>query len=56
MVAGFGLQPHVGVRATPVLAAGGTLSALGAYLFILNMWRTINGPSPRPMPLPVVVR
>ena len=56
MVAGFGLQPHVGVRATPVLAAGGTLSALGAYLFILNMWRTINGPSPRPMPLPLVVR
>jgi cbb3-type cytochrome oxidase subunit 1 len=56
MVAGFGLQPHLGARATPVLAGGGMLSALGAYLFILNMWRTINGPAPRRRPLPVVVR
>jgi cbb3-type cytochrome oxidase subunit 1 len=56
MVAGFGLQAHLGSRAIPALAGGGTLSALGAYLFILNMWRTINGPAPRPMPLPVSVR
>ena len=55
MVAGFGLQPHLGSQAIPILAAGGTLSALGAYLFILNMWRTINGPVPRPMPLRVVM-
>jgi cbb3-type cytochrome oxidase subunit 1 len=56
MVVGFGLQPHVGARAIPMLAGGGTLSALGAYLFIINMWRTINGPAPRRMPLPVVGR
>lgn len=56
MVAGFSLQPHLGARAIPILAAGGTLSALGAYLFILNIWRTINGPAPRPNPLPVVMR
>jgi cbb3-type cytochrome oxidase subunit 1 len=56
MVAGFSLQPHLGARAIPILAAGGTLSALGAYLFILNIWRTINGPAPRPMPLPVAMR
>ena len=30
MVAGFGLQPRLGTRAIPILAAGGTLSALGA--------------------------
>ena len=58
MVVGFGLRPHLGAGAIPTLAAGGVLSALGAYLFILNMWRTINGPAPRPLPLPlpVVVR
>jgi cbb3-type cytochrome oxidase subunit 1 len=55
MVAGFGLSPHLGGRAMPVLAAGGTLSAVGAYLFIFNIWRTIDGPAPRPMPLPLVV-
>ncbi len=56
MVAGFALSPHLGGRAIPVLAAGGTLSALGAYLFIFNIWHTIDGPAPRPMPLPVVAR
>ena len=56
MVVGFGLRPHLGMGAIPTLAAGGVLSALGAYLFILNMWRTINGPAPHPLPLPVVVR
>jgi len=54
MVAGFGLTPHLGSRATPILAAGGMLSAVGAYLFIFNMWQTLNGPAPRPMALPVV--
>jgi len=53
MVAAFGLTPHLGTRATPILAIGGVLSALGAYLFIFNIWRTINGPAPRPMALPV---
>jgi len=33
--------PKVG---TVVLAAGGVLSALGAYLFVYVMWRTIDGP------------
>jgi cbb3-type cytochrome oxidase subunit 1 len=51
MVVGFGLAPHLGGRATPILAAGGTLSALGAYLFIFNIWRTIGGPAPQPVPL-----
>jgi cbb3-type cytochrome oxidase subunit 1 len=55
MVAGFGFGPHLGARVIPLLAAGGTLSAAGAYLFIFNMWRTIDGPAPRPMALPVVL-
>jgi len=27
-----------------VQAAGGIISALGAYLFIYNLWRTLDGP------------
>ncbi|HEU4565056.1 MAG TPA: hypothetical protein VFS05_10425 [Gemmatimonadaceae bacterium] len=40
---GWILVPHVGARAVPVQIAGGTLSALGAYAFIFNIWRTIDG-------------
>ena len=51
MVAGFGLGPEPGTRALVLLATGGTLSAIGAYLFIFNMWRTIDGPTPRARPM-----
>ncbi|MGZ8376133.1 MAG: hypothetical protein ACXW0Z_02725 [Gemmatirosa sp.] len=44
MVVGFLLRPHVGAAATPVLAAGGTLAAAGAYAFAWVIWRTIDGP------------
>ena len=44
MVAGFVMAPHVGARSVPVLAGGGVLSALGAFAFIFNIWRTIDGP------------
>ena len=50
MVAGFGLRPFAAPGATPVLAAGGTLAALGAYAFVLNIWRTIDGPRHAPTP------
>ena len=30
-------------RAAPVLAAGGSLSTLGAYLFVYLSWRTVDG-------------
>jgi cbb3-type cytochrome oxidase subunit 1 len=43
MVLGFALAPHVGTSATPVLAGGGALAAAGAYAFIYNLWRTMNG-------------
>jgi cbb3-type cytochrome oxidase subunit 1 len=45
MVVGFIMAPHFGQRSVPVLASGGTLSALGAFAFIFNVWRTIDGPA-----------
>ena len=45
MVVGFILAPHMGTRSIPVLGTGGVLSALGAFAFIVNIWRTIDGPS-----------
>ena len=46
MVAGFLLRPHVAGAGGPLLAVGGALSALGAYAFIYNLWRTIDGRPP----------
>jgi cbb3-type cytochrome oxidase subunit 1 len=45
MVAGFVMAPHVEPLSVPVLATGGVLSALGAFAFIFNIWRTIDGPA-----------
>ncbi len=48
---GLALQPHPATPSVAFLAAGGSLSALGAYLFIYNLWRTIDGrPLPRAVP------
>jgi cbb3-type cytochrome oxidase subunit 1 len=49
-VAGFVLLPNTsfGAPARMVVAAGGLLSAAAAYVFIYNLWRTIDGrPQPR---------
>ena len=58
MAGGFIAMPHVGVAARIPLAAGGVLSALGAYLFVYNMWRTLDGRSKpvatRAVPRPAV--
>lgn len=43
MVVGFALTPHGMRLSTPVLVVGGVLAALGAYAFIVNLWRTIDG-------------
>ena len=45
MVAAFLLRPHAAVNplSLPLLVAGGTLSALGAYAFAYGIWRTIDG-------------
>ena len=45
MVAGFAIRVRGVVAGTGVLAAGGALSAIGAYLFAFTLWRTIDGPS-----------
>ena len=45
MVAGFIIVPHSGVGGRATLVAGGTLSALGAFAVIYNIWRTIDGPT-----------
>jgi cbb3-type cytochrome oxidase subunit 1 len=44
MVAGFLLAPHYSLAGMCFLIAGGILAALGAYIFIYNLWRTIDGP------------
>lgn len=51
MVLGFCARVHVALAATgtAILAVGGTLSALGAYAFALNLWRTL--PVARPVSL-----
>jgi cytochrome c oxidase cbb3-type subunit 1 len=42
LITGFVLAPHIGTRSAPVTATGGTMFALGAFLFVYNMWRTFN--------------
>lgn len=47
MVIGFIIRINLiaGVTAATVtLTTGGVLSTLGAYAFVLNIWRTIDGP------------
>src|SRR5262245_25097976 len=42
MVAGWFVRPAMGAEGQVFLALGGLLSALGAFLFIGNIWLTIN--------------
>ena len=44
-VLGFIARPHAFREGAVLLAAGGSLSALGAYVFAYNLWRTIDGPA-----------
>lgn len=46
MATGFCLRAHDLGAATPVLATGGTLSALGAYIFVYLLWRTLDAKRP----------
>lgn len=57
LVAGFVTRVHVPSSAIPVLVGGGILAATGAYLFIYNLWRTIDGrAAPRPAAIPLARR
>ena len=63
MAAGFMMIRGPGALRMVLLATGGSLSALGAYSFIYNIWRTIDGrvaataraqpatPAPRRLPV-----
>jgi len=44
MASGFATRVASPTTGTVILAMGGTLSALGAYLFVYVIWRTIDGP------------
>lgn len=46
MVAGFVIRPSIPGLGTLVLGAGGTASAAAIYLFVYNVWRTLNKASP----------
>ena len=58
LVAGFICRPHAAAHATSALAAGGLLSALGAYAFIYNIWRTLGGTvlGGKPAATPAILR
>lgn len=43
MVCGFAIAPRRAGAGGLLLAAGGALSAAGAYGFIFNIWRTLDG-------------
>ena len=45
MASGFALRVHAPDAGTILLATGGALSALGAYVFVYLIWRTIDGPA-----------
>ncbi|HVZ78936.1 MAG TPA: cbb3-type cytochrome c oxidase subunit I [Gemmatimonadaceae bacterium] len=40
---GFLVRPGAETAGTAMVALGGTLSALAAYAFVYNIWRTIDG-------------
>jgi len=44
MVCGFVTRVWRAGEGTIVLAIGGTLSAIGAYIFVYVIWRTVDGP------------
>lgn len=52
MVAGFVLRLWHPGPGTALLGAGALLSGAGAFLFIGNLWRTLDGPRPAARTLP----
>jgi cbb3-type cytochrome oxidase subunit 1 len=49
---GLAAQAQAAHIAPAFLAAGGSLSAVGAFVFIFNIWRTIDGPRRVARPAP----
>ena len=44
MVVGFIVRANGAATGTLILSTGGILAAIGAYTFVYNIWRTIDGP------------
>jgi len=47
LVLGFLFSPWI-PSARAAIETGGVLSAVGAFLFIYNLWRTLDGTGPKP--------
>lgn len=45
MSAGLGMRGMGTPGAAPLVIGGGLLSTVGAYMFIVNIWRTLDGPA-----------
>lgn len=52
MVAGFAVRANGRLAGTPLLATGGALAAVGAYIFAYVLWRTMDGPTKKLSPRP----
>ena len=52
LVAGFGVRAQGGRASIYLLAIGGVLGAVAAYVFIYNIWRTLEGSPPVRRTLP----
>ena len=48
LVAGFFVAPHQPATSHWLLGGGALLAAVGAFLFIYNLWRTLDGSGPKP--------
>jgi cbb3-type cytochrome oxidase subunit 1 len=46
MVAGFWLRASGLPSGTGVLSAGGTITGIGVFIFLLQVWRTVDAPPP----------
>jgi len=51
LIGGFFMVPHALPFARALLATGALVSAVGAFFFIYNLWRTIDGRAPRVSPV-----
>lgn len=52
LAGGFVLRARAVPLAVPLLGVGGTLSAVAAYCFAYNVWRTLDAPAPGPVRSP----
>jgi cbb3-type cytochrome oxidase subunit 1 len=56
MASGFALRARGAVAGPPLLGVGGAAAALGAYLFVYNVWRTLGSAQAPAVSRPAVAR